>query len=79
MDEKLVEELIKAFTKKISEGPHKNNVTINVTKPEQDITKAIKDTATTTKRFYDAYLEAGFTTEQAFELTKIAATPAKKG
>lgn len=44
--------------------------------PMELMKEAAKRTAVSTKNLYDAYIEAGFSAEQAFELTKI--TVAKK-
>lgn len=42
-----------------------------------DIAKEAKKSASMTKQLYDAYVEAGFTQEQAFELVKGILTAKK--
>lgn len=61
-----------------------NSIILSVIKQQQEMTKshklenpfnldlslAAKKSASTAKQLYDAYVEAGFTQEQAFELVK---------
>ncbi len=46
-------------------------------KPTFDLVTAAKKSASTAKQLYDAYVEAGFTAEQAFELVKGILTAKK--
>lgn len=66
-------ELFNAFLKSMMEQQETGNSKPN-TPFKMDVGTAAKKSAENAKRLYDAYAEAGFTQEQAFELVKIILT-----
>ena len=58
-------------------GNNANIQTPFIQKVEFNVAEEAKKSASTAKQLYDAYVEAGFTAEQAFELVKGILTARK--